>query len=292
MKRSFLIVLCCVLAASAYADLHLLVGPSVLVDTQDEIFGTALGLNVTLWGLVPKKPNLGVMGVFDTMLFLRSNSDVYDFDGGDNTFGFNTSFGFGYAPLLSREIHLKTFFVQLVNKLPRDIFTYMVAGTYEYSENFDLIGAVDSFGVLPWEKVEGSDEEGEILYQYLPLKKEWRLHAGLDLNLNISPIYDVTDQSRAGFFIGLGGSLIYISYLRSGYYDARVVGITDGVIVSDRMKKLWFPGAKASLVKLTLFYNLFDLFGIDEPGYQFNYSNKVGLILSVSPLSWGVTNPH
>jgi len=59
MKRSFLIVLCCVLAASAYADLHLLVGPSVLVDTQNEISGTALGLNVTLWGLVPKKPNLG-----------------------------------------------------------------------------------------------------------------------------------------------------------------------------------------------------------------------------------------
>ena len=291
MKRWFLIVLCCVLASSAYADLHFLCGPSLLVNTQDEIFGTALGLNVPLWGLVPKRPNLGVMGAFDTMLFLRSSSDVYDFAGGDNTFGFNIAFCFGHAFLLSREIHLETFFVQ-VGELPQDLFTYIVAGTCEYSENFDLTGAVDSFGVLPWEKVEDTDEEGEVLYQYLPLKKERRLHAGLELNLNISPIYDVADQSRAGVFIGLGDSLIYISYLKSGYYDARVVGITDGVIVSDRMKKLWFPGAKSWLVKLSLFYNLFDLFGIDEPGYQYNYSNKVGLIFSVSPFGREVTNPH
>jgi hypothetical protein len=198
MKRWFLIVLCCILAASAYADLHLLVGPSVLVDTQDEISGTALGLNVTLWGLVPNRPNLGVMGAFDTMMFLHSNSDVYDFEGGENIFGFNIAFGFGHAFLLSREIHLKTFFVQ-AGELPQDLFTYIVSGTYEYSENFDLIGAVDSFGVLPWEKGEGSSDEGEILYQYLPLKKERRLHAGLEMNLNISPIYDVADQSRAGW---------------------------------------------------------------------------------------------
>ena len=54
MKRWLLVVLCCVQAASAYADLHVLLGPSVLIDTQDEIVGTALGLNVTIWGLVPK----------------------------------------------------------------------------------------------------------------------------------------------------------------------------------------------------------------------------------------------
>ena len=78
-----------------------------------------------------------------------------------------------------------------------DVFTY---GAYGYSENFDLAGAVDSFGVLPWERAEGSDERAEIVLQYLALNKERRLHVGLELNLNISPIYDVADQSRAGFF--------------------------------------------------------------------------------------------
>jgi hypothetical protein len=243
MKRWFLVVLCCVLAASAYADLHVLLGPSSLVDTQDEIVGTALGLNVTLWGLVPKRPNLGVVGVFDTMLFLRSSSDVYDFAGGDNTFCFNIGFGFGHAFLLSREINLETFIAAAVGESAADVFTYVVARAYGYSENFDLIGAVDSLGVLPEERVEGSDERAEIVVQYLPLNKERRLHAGLELNLNISPIYDVADQSRAGFFIGLGGSLIYIPYQRSGYYHARVVEITDGVIIRDRMERLWFPGA-------------------------------------------------
>jgi hypothetical protein len=275
-------------ASSAFADLSVLVGPSGLVDRQNEIFGAALGLNVTLWGLVPNRPNLGVVGIIDTLWYLGSSSDVYDFNDKDNKFGFNVNFGFGHVFTLAREIQLTTFAFQVAyseETFIKVLSSYGIGRTYPYSEDFDIVEAIDEADVLPWEREEDSSRIPEIGVQYVPITRERRLHAGLGLNLNISPIYDITDQTRSGFFIGLGGSLIYVSRLKPDYYDARVVGITEDVIVSDTVKRLWYPGGRPQIVELTFFFDIFDLFGIDEPGYQFNYDNKFGILFSVS--LWG-----
>jgi hypothetical protein len=122
--------------------------------------------------------------------------------------------------------------------------------------------------------------------------KERRVHAGLDVDFNISPIYDVSDQSRGGFFIGFGGSLIFLFYQKSGYYNARVVEIIGTTIINEGYKEIFFPGGQLRLVKLSVVYNLFDLFSIDEPGYQYNYSNKIGLIVSIAPFGISVGRPQ
>jgi len=247
VKRLVLAILCFAVAASAFSDLHVLLGPTALVDRQNEIMGTAVGLNATLWGLVPKRANLGVVGIIDTVLYVHSSNDAYTYDEKRNNFGFNLVHGYGYAFLLSRQIQLETFAdAQVYNEEDLEkIFGYGISCTYLYNESFDLVETVDSCGVLPWKKEVDPANPGEIQIRYLPLVRERRLHAGLGLNLNISQIYDLADQMCGGFFIGLGASLISMSYLRPDNYGARVVGITNGVIVTDEIRQLWFSGARS-----------------------------------------------
>ena len=292
MKRWLMILLCIVLSSSAFAQLNVLVGPSALVDRQNEIFGAALGLNATLWGTVPGRLNLGVTGIFDMMLFLGSSSDTYDFNDKTNRFGFNICTGPGYVFTLTREIQLLTF----TRGGPADSMVKAmnlgISRKYPYSEEFDIVKAVDDTGVLAsWKREEDRVELPEITIQYLPITVERRLHTGLGLNLNISPIYDTADQDRSGFFIGLGGSLIFISLMKPDAYEARVIGISNDVIVYDTVGRLWYPGGNQRIIELTFFYDLFDLFGIDEPGYQFNYDNKFGILFSVSLWGRQMTRP-
>jgi hypothetical protein len=152
--------------------MQVFVAGTILFDNQNEIRGTALGLNGTFWGLVPNLGNFAVSGGIDAMLYLRSTGEDYDFDQGENNFGANFALGMGPTFLLSRELNLVTFVTLAPGVSKEDALRYMIRGRFKYSEDFYLSREVDGLGVLPSERVVGSQKDPEIVVQFVPLIEE------------------------------------------------------------------------------------------------------------------------